>query len=95
MSVLLHRAAALLLVIMRDALFDLLCLYPPSVALGHPSCAPLAPSVAPLRVGRKNLLLCGGLLGLLMVGGGLPLPLLVRGRLPMLFGARLLPLLMQ
>jgi hypothetical protein len=75
---------------MRDALFDMLYLYPPSVALGHLSCAPLAPSVAPLRVGRKNLLLCGGLLGLLMAGGGLPLPLLVRGRLPMLFGARLM-----
>jgi hypothetical protein len=75
---------------MRDALFDMLCLYPPSVALGHLSCAPLAPPVAPLRVGRENLLLCGVLLGLLMVGGGLPPPLLVRGRLPMLVGARLM-----
>jgi hypothetical protein len=82
---------SVLLVIMRDALFDLLCLYLPLVALGHLSCAPRAPSVAPLRVGRKNLLLCGGLLGLVLVGGGLPLPLLVRGRLPMMFGARLMP----
>jgi hypothetical protein len=31
----------------------------------------------------------------LLVGGGLPLPLLVRGRLPMLFGARLLPPLLE
>jgi hypothetical protein len=80
---------------MRDALFALLCLYPPSVALGLLSCAPLAPSVTPLRVGRKNLLLCGGLLGLPLVVGRLPLPLVVRGRLPMLFDARLLPLLLQ
>jgi hypothetical protein len=29
------------------------------------------------------------------VGGGLPLPLVIRGRLPMPFGARLLPLLLQ
>jgi hypothetical protein len=46
-------------------------------------------------VGRKNLLLCGGLLGLLQVGGELPPPLLIRGRLPMPVGARLLLLLLQ
>ena len=90
-----HRGAALLLVTMRDALFALLYLYPPSVALGHLSCAPLAPSVARLRVGRKNLLLCGGLLGLPLVGGGLPLPPVVRGRRPMPFSVELLPLLLQ
>jgi hypothetical protein len=41
---------------------------------------------------------CGGLLVLLLVGGELHLPvlpLLVRGRLPMLVGARLLLLLLQ
>jgi hypothetical protein len=95
LSVLPHRAAAPLLVIMRDALFDPLCLYPPSVALGHMTCAPLVPLVAPLKIGRKNLFLCGGLLGLLLVGGELPPPLLVRGRLLMMVGARPMLLLLQ
>jgi hypothetical protein len=37
-----------------------------------------------------RVLLCGGLLVLLLVGGEPHLPLLVRGRLPVLVGARLL-----
>jgi hypothetical protein len=41
------------------------------------------------------MLLCGGLLVLMHLGGELHLPLLVRGRLPVLVGARLLPLLLQ
>jgi hypothetical protein len=94
MSELPHRAAAPLLVIMRDALFDPLCLYSPSVALGHMSCALLVPPFAPLRVGRKSLLLCGGLLGMLLVGGELPPSPLVSGTRPMLVGARLLILLL-
>jgi hypothetical protein len=37
--------------------------------------------------------MCGGLLLLLLVGGELHPPLLVRGRLPVLVGARLMLLL--
>jgi hypothetical protein len=41
------------------------------------------------------MMLCGGLLGLLLVCGGLPPPLLDRGRLPMLVGARVVLMLLQ
>jgi hypothetical protein len=57
------------------------------------SCAPLVPPVAPLRVGRNNQLLRGGVLGMLLVGGELPPPVLGRGRLRLLVGARRLLML--
>jgi hypothetical protein len=90
-----HRAAALLLVTMRDALFALLCLYPPRWLLGIGRARHLRRPSPPYESVRKILPLCGGLLGLPLVGGGLPLPPVVRGRLPMPFSAELLPLLLQ
>jgi hypothetical protein len=55
------------------------------------------PPVVPLRVGPGvgvRVLPCGELLVLLLVGGEMYLPLLVRGRLPVLVGARLMLVLM-
>jgi hypothetical protein len=81
MSVLPYRAAAPLLVIMRDALFAPLCLYPPpNWLLGFLSYAPLVrllhvSPVVRLRVGPGvgvRVLLCGKLLLYLLVGGELP-----------------------
>jgi hypothetical protein len=54
------------------------------------------PPVVPLRVDPGvgvRVLLCGGLLVMLLVGGELHMPLLLRERLPVLVGAWLLLLM--